>query len=84
MLVNAVAAKHLLELHDLGNCTQAELAELFGVGRSTIYLTIYRMRPNPSNPSGRSPRSPRQRSTNTETSTPPEISADRSRATILR
>ena len=25
-------AKHLLELHDLGNYTQAELAELFGVG----------------------------------------------------
>jgi hypothetical protein len=29
-------AKHLLELHDLGTYTQAELAELFGVGRSTI------------------------------------------------
>jgi DNA-binding MarR family transcriptional regulator len=29
-------AKHLLELHDPGNYTQAELAELFGVGRSTI------------------------------------------------
>ena len=27
-------AKHLLELHDLGTYTQAELAELFGVGRS--------------------------------------------------
>jgi hypothetical protein len=26
--------KHLLELHDSGNHTQAELAELFGVGRS--------------------------------------------------
>jgi DNA invertase Pin-like site-specific DNA recombinase len=32
-------AKHLLELHDSGNYTQAELAELFGVGRSTIYRT---------------------------------------------
>ncbi len=29
-------AKHLLELHDSGTYTQAELAELFGVGRSTI------------------------------------------------
>jgi DNA invertase Pin-like site-specific DNA recombinase len=38
-------AKHLLELHDSGNYTQAELAELFGVGRSTIYRTIHRMRP---------------------------------------
>jgi DNA invertase Pin-like site-specific DNA recombinase len=32
-------AKHLLELHDSGTYTQAELAELFGVGRSTIYRT---------------------------------------------
>ena len=38
-------AKHLLELHDSGSYTQAELAELFGVGRSTIYRTIDRMRP---------------------------------------
>jgi Helix-turn-helix domain of resolvase len=41
-------AKHLLELHDLGTYTQAELAELFGVGRSTIYRTLERMRPAPS------------------------------------
>ena len=38
-------AKHLLELHDSGTYTQAELAELFGVGRSTIYRTIQRLRP---------------------------------------
>jgi hypothetical protein len=38
-------AKHLLELHDSGNYTQAEHAELFGVGRSTIYRTIDRVRP---------------------------------------
>ena len=38
-------AKHLLELHDSGTYTQAELAELFDVGRSTIYRTIERMRP---------------------------------------
>ena len=46
-------AKHLLELHDLGTYTQAELAELFGVGRSTIYRTLQRMRRNrnPSDPS---------------------------------
>src|SRR5687768_7720926 len=31
--------KHLLELHDSGNYTQAELAELFGVGRSTVSPT---------------------------------------------
>jgi DNA invertase Pin-like site-specific DNA recombinase len=40
-------ARHLLELHDSGSYTQAELAELFGVGRSTIYRTIDRMRPKP-------------------------------------
>ena len=40
-------AKHLLELHDSGSYTQAELAELFGVGRSTIYRTLNRLRPRP-------------------------------------
>jgi IS30 family transposase len=40
-------AKHLLELHDSGSYTQGELAELFGVGRSTVYRTIQRMRPKP-------------------------------------
>jgi DNA-binding XRE family transcriptional regulator len=34
-------AKHLLELHDSGSYTQAELAELFGVGRSTIYEALH-------------------------------------------
>jgi DNA invertase Pin-like site-specific DNA recombinase len=47
-------AKHLLELHDSGNYTQAELAELFGVGRSTIYRTIERIDPNHQNRSGHS------------------------------
>ena len=28
-------AKHVLELHDSGNYTQPELAQLFGVGRRT-------------------------------------------------
>jgi transposase len=32
---------------DLGTHTQAELAELLGVGRSTIYRTLDRMRPAP-------------------------------------
>jgi transposase len=43
-------AKHLLELHDSGNYTQAELAELFGVGRSMVYRTIERTRPKPPEP----------------------------------
>jgi len=43
-------ATRLLELHDSGNYTQAELAELFGVGRSTIYRTIDRIRPKPIEP----------------------------------
>jgi len=55
-------AKHLLELHDLGTYTQAELADLSGVGQSTIYRPIERMRPNRSNPSDPSPRSPCPRS----------------------
>ena len=38
-------AKHLLELHNLGTYSRAELAELFGVGRSTVYRTVERLRP---------------------------------------
>jgi DNA invertase Pin-like site-specific DNA recombinase len=40
-------ARHVLQLPDLGTCTQAELAELFGVGRSSIYRTLDRVRPAP-------------------------------------
>ena len=40
----------MLELHDLGTYSGLELAELFGVGRSTIYRTIERMRPKPLEP----------------------------------
>jgi hypothetical protein len=40
-------AKHQLELHDLGTYTQAELAELFGNGRSTIHRTLEYVRPAP-------------------------------------
>src|SRR4029453_17839760 len=39
--------KHLLEPHDLGNYTQVEFAEIFGVGWSTVYRIIERMRPSP-------------------------------------
>lgn len=34
--------RHLLELHDAGNHTQAELAELFRVSRTTIYREVQR------------------------------------------
>ena len=34
---------HLLALHQAGEHTSGELAELFGVARSTIYRTIERM-----------------------------------------
>jgi hypothetical protein len=47
-------AKQLLELHDSGSYTQAELAELFGVARSAVYRTIERMRPKPRELSGHS------------------------------
>ena len=43
-------AKHLLELYDLGTYSIAELAELFGVGRSTVYRTVERLRPVPPDP----------------------------------
>lgn len=38
-------AKHLLELDSLGTYSCAELAEMFNVGRSTIYRTLHRLRP---------------------------------------
>jgi transposase len=61
-------ARHLLELHDSGNCTQAELAELFRVGRSTIYRTIDRMRPKPVDPESQFAQMAMPAVTNTETS----------------
>jgi hypothetical protein len=45
-------ANHLLELHDPGSYTQAERAKLFGVGRSTVYRTIERMRPTQTGTTG--------------------------------
>jgi len=35
---------HLVELHRAGEHSPAELAELFSVGRSTVYRTIERAR----------------------------------------
>jgi DNA invertase Pin-like site-specific DNA recombinase len=46
--LNPNQARHLLELYDLGTYSVAELAELaelFGVGRSTVYWTVERLRP---------------------------------------
>jgi DNA invertase Pin-like site-specific DNA recombinase len=43
-------AKHLVELADLGSYSTAELAELFGVSRSTVYRTLLRVRPLPADP----------------------------------
>lgn len=34
--------KHLLSLHDAGEHTQAELAELFGISRTTVYRELQR------------------------------------------
>ena len=42
--------RHLLELSDAGTYSTAEVAELFSVGRSTIYRTIRRLRPAPIEP----------------------------------
>ena len=61
-------AKHLLELHDSGNYTQAGLAELFGVGRSTIYRTIDRIRPRPVDPERPFAQMAKPAVTNSETS----------------
>ena len=43
--LTAKQARHLVELADLGTYSTAELAELFSVGRSTIYRTLQRTRP---------------------------------------
>lgn len=48
-------AKHLVELSDLGTYSTAELAELFGVGRSTVDRTLLRVRPFRPTRTGRSP-----------------------------
>ena len=48
--LTAVQARHLVELFDSGNYSTTELADLFRVGRSTIYRTVRRMRPLPAEP----------------------------------
>jgi DNA invertase Pin-like site-specific DNA recombinase len=45
--LNPNQARHLVELSDLGTYSTAELAELFGMGRSTVYRTLIRMSPAP-------------------------------------
>jgi DNA invertase Pin-like site-specific DNA recombinase len=40
--LSASQRRHLLELHDAGNHTQEELAELFSVSRTTIYREVQR------------------------------------------
>lgn len=40
--LNARQPAHLIALHEAGEHSTAELAELFGVGRSTVYRTIAR------------------------------------------
>ena len=48
--LTTIQARHLMELTDSGTYSTKELAELFRVGRSTIYRTIRRVRPLPPNP----------------------------------
>lgn len=40
--LNARQSAHLLQLHEAGEHTTSELAELFGVARSTVYRTVAR------------------------------------------
>ncbi|WP_270242352.1 recombinase family protein [Kocuria marina] len=40
--LSVLQRRHLLSLHEKGEHTQAELAKLFGVARSTVYRTIQR------------------------------------------
>ncbi|MGX5357125.1 recombinase family protein [Kocuria sp. KH4] len=40
--LSALQRRHLMALHARGEHNQAELAELFGVSRATIYRTIQR------------------------------------------
>jgi len=48
--LTANQAKHLVELSDFGTYSTAELAELFGVGRSTVYRTLLQVRSVPADP----------------------------------
>ncbi len=53
--LNPNQAAHLAKLHAAGEHTSAELAELFGVARSTVYRTVKRnegLRMSPSRSDG--------------------------------
>lgn len=39
---SALQCRHLMSLYEKGEHSQAELADLFGVARSTVYRTIQR------------------------------------------
>jgi DNA invertase Pin-like site-specific DNA recombinase len=43
LLTTSGQQAHLSKLHDAGEHTSAELAELFGLARSTVYRTIQRV-----------------------------------------
>jgi DNA invertase Pin-like site-specific DNA recombinase len=40
--LTARQAAHLVQLHAAGDHTSAELAELFGIGRSTVFRAVQR------------------------------------------
>jgi len=48
--LSANQARHVVELADLGTYSIAEMAELFSVRRSTVYRTLLRVRPTPTDP----------------------------------
>lgn len=43
--LNTAQEKHLIELHRAGSHTTSDLAELFGVGRATVYRAVHRADP---------------------------------------
>lgn len=44
--------RHLVDLHRAGGHTSAEIAELFGVSRATVYRALQRTAPNPADTTG--------------------------------
>lgn len=43
--LNKAQEKYLVELHRAGSHTTSDLAELFGVGRATVYRAVHRADP---------------------------------------
>jgi transposase len=43
--LNKAQEKHLVDLHRAGTHTTSDLAELFGVGRATVYRAVHRADP---------------------------------------